>query len=468
MLADDSTYIEDARRMEAERIALGVPSYEDDLARVRALADPETMRVHSELSGLRAIEDDGEPLISLGSLSSSSGWPRCRPAVFHGPIGEFALAAAPFTEADPIAILAQALVAFGIAANSGPHQLAGNDRHPAALNVAIVAETAKGRKGTSKSAAFGLMSRVDKTFMETRQRAGFGSGEALVDALAGPKDEEHGDTRMLIVESELARALRVIGREGSTLGDIVRTMWDGSKLEARSRNNGVVLAENYHTGIIGHITTEELRSVLSAVEIYGGSANRFLWVCARRTHPMPNGGNVPAEIFERYAKPLRDNLREAYRRGRMERTSEADLFWDGIYETMWKDDPGGMLGAITARDSPTMLRLSLLYALVDGAKAIGIEHVEAGWALWRYCRGSAERIFGDRTGTSTQTVYSTPYVQLVNAVSTRHSSQRCSRTTRARTGSTRCGPNSQTGTSSPLSRCLRTAAPADPASSRTQ
>ncbi|HUP72202.1 MAG TPA: hypothetical protein VM282_04075 [Acidimicrobiales bacterium] len=171
MFADDRTYTRDAQRMEAERIARGEPSYADDLARIKANVDPEATRLHrelSELGELSPVEDEGAPLISLDSLFSPSGWPLIRCEAFQGPIGEFALAAAPFTEADPIAILAQCLVGFGVAANSGAYMLAGNDRHPAALNAAIVGETAKAGKGTSKSAAFGLMALVDPALMSSQ------------------------------------------------------------------------------------------------------------------------------------------------------------------------------------------------------------------------------------------------------------------------------------------------------------
>ena len=45
-----------------------------------------------------------------------------------------------------------------------------------------------------------------------------------------------------------------------------------------------------------------------------------------------------------------------------------------------------------------MLRLSLLYTLLDGAPQIDTPHLRAAWAVWQYCRDSAEYIFGDRSG----------------------------------------------------------------------
>jgi hypothetical protein len=65
---------------------------------------------------------------------------------------------------------------------------------------------------------------------------------------------------------------------------------------------------------------------------------------------------------------------------------------------MAEDEPPGMVAAVTARDAPQVLRLSLIYALLGGAACIDVEHVDAAWALWRYCRASAEWLFGDATG----------------------------------------------------------------------
>lgn len=60
--------------------------------------------------------------------------------------------------------------------------------------------------------------------------------------------------------------------------------------------------------------------------------------------------------------------------------------------------PAGLLVAIIARDSAQVLRLSVTYALVDGADRIGADHVRAAWALWRYRRASAAFVFGESVG----------------------------------------------------------------------
>ena len=53
---------------------------------------------------------------------------------------------------------------------------------------------------------------------------------------------------------------------------------------------------------------------------------------------------------------------------------------------------------MTARAEAQMLRLSLVYALLDGSKVMEVPHLLAAWALWRYAEASARHIFGDAIG----------------------------------------------------------------------
>ena len=82
----------------------------------------------------------------------------------------------------------------------------------------------------------------------------------------------------------------------------------------------------------------------------------------------------------------------------MHRTAEAKVRWAELYAEMAEDDPGGLLGAVIARDAPQCLRLSVAYALLDASRLIDVNHVEAAWAVWRYCRSSAAYIFGEVVG----------------------------------------------------------------------
>ena len=59
------------------------------------------------------------------------------------------------------------------------------------------------------------------------------------------------------------------------------------------------------------------------------------------------------------------------------------------------------MGAITARAEAQLLRLSLVYALLDGAHAIDVPHLLAALAVWRYAEASAAHIFGGVLGSDT-------------------------------------------------------------------
>ena len=57
-----------------------------------------------------------------------------------------------------------------------------------------------------------------------------------------------------------------------------------------------------------------------------------------------------------------------------------------------------MLGAITARAEAQVMRLALIYALLDRSTVIGATHLRAALAVWEYAEASAEFIFGNRMG----------------------------------------------------------------------
>ena len=52
-----------------------------------------------------------------------------------------------------------------------------------------------------------------------------------------------------------------------------------------------------------------------------------------------------------------------------------------------------MLGAVTSRGDAQTLRLAMLYALADRSARVTDVHIDAAYALWRYCRASAAWIW---------------------------------------------------------------------------
>ncbi len=68
--------------------------------------------------------------------------------------------------------------------------------------------------------------------------------------------------------------------------------------------------------------------------------------------------------------------------------------WERIYPVISRDIPG-IVGVITSRAEAQVIRLALIYALLDCSVKIDTHHLDAALALWHYCQHSARFIFGD-------------------------------------------------------------------------
>lgn len=335
-------------------------------------------------------------------------WPVLPPEALHGLVGEVVRAVDPHTEGDPAAILANTLVMFGSAVGLGPHLYAGDTRHGVNLFAAITGRTSRARKGSAHAGPFRVMGLADPPWSNDCQASGLGSGEGLIWRIRDPivetnkkgervvTDEGVADKRLLLVEEELSLPLKTSRREGSTVGDNLRKAWDARTLDNTVKGRPVK-ASNPHVAVLGHITQEELARVLDDTDMANGLANRFLWVCARRSKLLPNGGRMPDDVAAGLGRRLQRALAAARRVGEMRRDPAAAELWAAVYPELSVDRPG-LVGAITARAEAQALRLQAVYALLDGTGTIGVAHVLAALAFWNYCEASARYVFGDRTG----------------------------------------------------------------------
>jgi hypothetical protein len=161
--------------------------------------------------------------------------------------------------------------------------------------------------------------------------------------------------------------------------------------------NNQAHATDPHISAIGHITIEELLRYLSATEQANGLGNRFLWVCVRRSKVLPRGGRID----EATLAPLRDRLIAAALRarglGEITFDETAGAIWDEVYAELSEGRPG-LVGAMLGRAEAHVLRLSIIYAALDGARAIREPHLMAALAVWQYVEQSVKHIFGDAIG----------------------------------------------------------------------
>jgi hypothetical protein len=334
-------------------------------------------------------------------------WPELADEALYGLPSDVVRAIEPHSEADPAALLANILCAFGDLVGRGSFARVGADQHHLKLFVGLVGETAKGRKGVSWGPVWDLFREVDPGWAKDRVVSGLSSGEGVIYAVRDEvrelkkdedvvKDSGEKDKRLLVMEGELANVLKVMGREGNTLSPIIRQAWDGDRLRTLTKNSPTK-ATGAHVSIIGHITKAELLRHLNETEAANGFANRFLWLMVRRSKELPFGGEWDVADVAPLVRRLDSAVRFA-RQARVTRWGEsAREVWRKVYGPLSEGKPG-LFGSVTGRAEAQTLRLAVLYAVMDESKTIEYEHLAAALALWEYAEEPARYVFGDATG----------------------------------------------------------------------
>lgn len=363
-----------------------------------------------------------EPVVrepQFDELTKPDGWPILMDAALTGIAGGLVRTIEPHTESDRMAILLQFLTAIGCLFGRKVYFQVESSKHFPNLFCVIVGNTAKARKGTSWGWVRELVKLIDPVWFGSNVKHGLVSGEGLIYHVRDPQLEmirvsesitnvpprhktvDHGvsDKRLLINEQEFSSVLSAGSRDGSTLSDHIRNSWDGNEILQTLAKNSPTKATNAHVSIIGHITRAELAKQLSSTDCFNGFGNRFLWACAMRAKLIPTCSEMePTRLIEPFARQLREIIAigDNYS-GRLKFSESASKLWENIYRTLADEKPG-LFGAMTARAEAQIVRLSLIYAILDRSPLIEVPHLEAAKAIWDYCEKSVELLFGNATG----------------------------------------------------------------------
>ena len=324
-------------------------------------------------------------------------WPELPEEALTGLAGDIVKSIDPYTEADPVAVLAHTLSGFGNLIGPGPHFRVEFDRHSMRVNPVLVGQTSKGRKGQSWSAPRHMLTQVDPSWT-FRITSGLSSGEGLIYAVRDPARDDPGepDKRLFVVEQEYAQPLKMMRREGNILSPTIRDAWDHGNLHPLTKSSPIT-ATGAHVSIVGHSTRDELLRYLNETEQGNGFANRFIWLMVQRSKIIPEPTGVPEEVLIPLVARLREAVTFAREVGEIQRDGEAREIWAEVYPLLSEGKPG-LLGAILARAEAQVMRFACIYALLDVSPTVSPRHLKAALAVWDYSEASAQRIFGDRTG----------------------------------------------------------------------
>jgi hypothetical protein len=268
----------------------------------------------------------------------------------------------------------------------------------------MVGNTSRSRKGTGRGHVMARMRTAAPFWVACNIETGLSSGEGIVHALrdqtAAEKEKGEGplvqDKRLLVVQSEFSAALKMLTREGNILSDVLRDAWDGIPLGTLTKNSRERASE-YHLSVIGNITVEELTRTLNETESANGFGNRFLWVAVQRARLLPDGGDLAGVDFSTLDARLDAAIAFAQQDHILRRDAAAGRLWRQAYPRLTAEKLG-LLGSMTARAEAQVVRLSLIYALLDCSEVIRVEHLRAALACSAYIEQSVRFIFGDKLG----------------------------------------------------------------------
>lgn len=330
--------------------------------------------------------------------------PKLDRRALQGLAGEIVTAIAPYTEVSAAALLISLLTIVGNIVGRSRYTTAESVRHHANLFAVLVGDTSKARKGSAIANARNVLRaaesnpvisfRARDAIISHMPRSGLSTPEGIIYHVRDTEeDETPTDSRLLAVESEFGVVLSRARRDANPLTPVLRQAWDGEDLSTLTRNQPLA-ATAPHVSVLAAITGDELEHLLGATDMTNGLANRFLWIHTERERLIPESEPVPDEVLVPLTARLGEIIDIAVSSElHLRRDSEARRDWLYIYEMLSKPVPG-KVGAAVNRAEAQVLRLSILYAIFDGADEIRRVHQDAALALWQYAEASARYIFG--------------------------------------------------------------------------
>lgn len=323
-----------------------------------------------------------------------------RDTALHGLAGAVVHLLEPSSEADETALLAEFLAGYGSMAGRAAFTRVGTTIHGPQLNAVLVGGTGSGRKGTAARDVAAVLRMVDPRWASACNHNGIVSGEGLLELVRDPVwarkarrvkgktdyeqvcvDPGRTDKRCHVHEPEFARLLRA-ARAGS-LASVLREAWDGGDLASSGRQP--IRCTDPHITIVGHVTLEELRRELDLVDASNGLLNRFMWLRVGRSKLLALPEPLDETQLEGIVLELKASLLAARTgSGPRDLSARARVLWAQEYTTHLAPltPPPGLRGALLARAAPYVLRIALIYALLDRSSMIEEVHLQAALSLW--------------------------------------------------------------------------------------
>lgn len=338
--------------------------------------------------------------------------PQCDEKALYGVLGEIARETTKESEANPFAVMANLIVMLGSIIGRKAYIKIGFKKHYPIFFILHVGKASKGKKGTATDIVECLYEKLEEEipYLPKYISGGLSTGEGLVNLIHDgiknndPKKKEEWeappieDKRLWIVESEFNNIFTQSQRNGNSLIDTLRILWDGKKLAPLTKTNKIEV-KNPHINIMGHITPYELRNNLSSNNLANGFASRFMIIYADRSKYISEPES-DSEIINKSKNKLVEiiNYVEAsdftkYDQIEVTRNEEAKSLFDKYYYEIEGQENSEKLDPMLGRRIATLKRLAMLFALTDKTNIINTDHIHAAKCWIDYWTSSIGYLF---------------------------------------------------------------------------
>jgi hypothetical protein len=336
---------------------------------------------------------------------------------YHGVTGRHLRNIEANSEAHPAGILVLFLAGFGSIVGTRAYMRVEDTIHYAIVDVILTGRSSRARKDTTLGRAVRPLKAADPVWASQHVKQGFSSGEAVASYFSRFY-KLNKPLRLFVTDTEFKTTLTICGREGNTLSETYRHMFNGDPMEVNVKNLKEVISVPYSCGtLVGLITWAELLEVLKDSEMASGFVNRRLTILVHRVRKISRAKKMtdPDQIKERDAivAQLKKVLEWIESRKndvdpvegtaglKLVWSEEAGQVWDTFYNGLGDDDPEYL-----TRAEVFVMRLGMIYALLDKSDTIQLAHLEAALAVWSYAEQSSRQVYGNPTPSNVAKVMS--------------------------------------------------------------
>jgi len=326
---------------------------------------------------------------------------------YYGPLGELARRHQTQIPVNLAAFYAMLLPAIGWLIGRRAMIEVSRDKHYCNLFTVIVGRTGCG-KGTSWNIVQALVEQIDPTCTKRLHRD-VASAPGLIGLVRDASTVTKGkkaievsgitDKRCFVLFEEMDNLFTAIGRQGSTLEKLWNMAYDGRSLENNARDREK--ATNPHISCVCQITDDSFRDAVGTVSRGRGRSNgffnRFITVRAIKERSLPRGGKMPdvGDLIQEIQSAL-------VALGSVDSDSPKIIQWHPSTHKEWDAFDAAMdgehaflsgLGGLAARLKPNVMRIAMLFAVIDRDEFIRPDHLRAAKAFCLHCIDDSRGFF---------------------------------------------------------------------------